>query len=131
MAPSVVEAAKTMVEPTQNLVKQAPAPTPSGREPEQVQMRGRTADGRRLKIREYPKFDTLEEERLYRKQHLAAAFRVFADRGFDEGVAGHISVRDPILTDHFCKFHPHFYTVVVGGTYAQGPKMINPAVSKG
>ena len=25
----------------------------------------------------------------------------FADRGFDEGVAGHISVRDPILTDHF------------------------------
>ena len=30
-----------------------------------------------------------------------AAFRVFADRGYDEGVAGHISVRDPILTDHF------------------------------
>lgn len=25
----------------------------------------------------------------------------FAERGFDEGVAGHISVRDPILTDHF------------------------------
>jgi len=25
----------------------------------------------------------------------------FADRGFDEGVAGHISVRDPIETDHF------------------------------
>ncbi|RYO99279.1 hypothetical protein DL764_006849 [Monosporascus ibericus] len=47
-------------------------------------------------------FSTLEEEREYRKQHLAAAFRVFADRGYDEGVAGHISVRDPILTDHFC-----------------------------
>jgi ribulose-5-phosphate 4-epimerase/fuculose-1-phosphate aldolase len=26
---------------------------------------------------------------------------IFAARGFDEGVAGHISVRDPILTDHF------------------------------
>jgi len=60
----------------------------------------------------------MEEERLYRKQHLAAAFRAFADRGYDEGVAGHISnwliphncchnadvwsgVGDPILTDHF------------------------------
>jgi hypothetical protein len=71
--------------------------------PEQVQSLGRTKDGRALKIRTYPKFETLLEERIYRKQHLAAAFRVFADRGFDEGVAGHISVRDPILTDHFCK----------------------------
>jgi len=62
---------------------------------------GRSKDGRALKIRTYPKFESLEEERLYRKQHLAAAYRVFADRGFDEGVAGHISVRDPILTDHF------------------------------
>jgi hypothetical protein len=64
---------------------------------------GTTVSGKKLKIREYPKFESLVEERLYRKQHLAAAFRVFADRGFDEGVAGHISVRDPILTDHFCK----------------------------
>ncbi|EEH39963.2 Class II Aldolase family protein [Paracoccidioides lutzii Pb01] len=68
---------------------------------EQVQLRDRTVTGQQLHIRQYPKFDSLEEERLYRKQHLAAAFRVFADRGFYEGVAGHISVRDPILTDHF------------------------------
>jgi len=64
---------------------------------------GKTKSGKKLNIRSYPKFETLEEERQYRKEHLAAAFRVFADRGFDEGVAGHISVRDPILTDHFCK----------------------------
>ena len=63
---------------------------------------GQTTSGKKLKIREYPKFDSLEEERLYRKQHLAAAYRIFAERGFDEGVAGHISVRDPVLTDHFC-----------------------------
>jgi hypothetical protein len=63
---------------------------------------GKTTTGKKLKIREYPKFETLEQERQYRKQHLAGAFRIFADRGFDEGVAGHISVRDPILTDHFC-----------------------------
>lgn len=62
---------------------------------------GKTKSGKQLKIRTYPKFNSLEEERLYRKQHLAAAFRIFAERGFDEGVAGHISVRDPILTDHF------------------------------
>lgn len=72
---------------------------------------GKTRSGKQLKIRTYPKFETLEEERLYRKQQLAAAFRVFADRGFDEGVAGHISVRDPILTDHFCKL-----TASVGST---------------
>jgi hypothetical protein len=66
---------------------------------------GKTTSGKPLKVRAYPKFDSLEEERLYRKQHLAAAYRVFAERGFDEGVAGHISVRDPILTDHFCKFY--------------------------
>ena len=52
---------------------------------------GRTTTGKKLKIRTYPKFDSLEEERLYRKQHLAAAFRIFADRGYDEGIAGHIS----------------------------------------
>lgn len=63
---------------------------------------GLAKDGRKLKIRAPPKFDTLIEERTYRKQHLTAAFRIFADRGFDEGIAGHISVRDPILTDHFC-----------------------------
>jgi ribulose-5-phosphate 4-epimerase/fuculose-1-phosphate aldolase len=62
---------------------------------------GLTKSGRRLNIRKYPTFNTLEDERLYRKQHLAAAYRIFAARGFDEGVAGHISVRDPILTDHF------------------------------
>jgi hypothetical protein len=37
---------------------------------------GRTKDGKKLRIRAYPKFESLEEERLYRKQHLAAAFRV-------------------------------------------------------
>jgi len=62
---------------------------------------GKTTSGKPLRVRSYPVFDNLEDERLYRKQHLAAAYRVFAERGFDEGVAGHISVRDPILTDHF------------------------------
>lgn len=38
--------------------------------------KGTTTSGKKLHIRTYPKFDSLEEERLYRKQHLAAAYRV-------------------------------------------------------
>jgi ribulose-5-phosphate 4-epimerase/fuculose-1-phosphate aldolase len=40
-------------------------------------------------------------ERLYRKQRLAAAFRLFAHFGFEEGAAGHITARDPEQTDTF------------------------------
>jgi ribulose-5-phosphate 4-epimerase/fuculose-1-phosphate aldolase len=43
----------------------------------------------------------MENERRHRKQRLAAAFRVFARFGFDEGVAGHITARDPERPDHF------------------------------
>lgn len=48
-----------------------------------------------------PTFATFEEERRYRKERMAAAFRLFSRFGFDEGVAGHITVRDPERTDHF------------------------------
>jgi ribulose-5-phosphate 4-epimerase/fuculose-1-phosphate aldolase len=44
---------------------------------------------------------TIEEERLDRKQKLAAALRVFGKLGFDEGVAGHFTARDPEFLDHF------------------------------
>ncbi len=40
-------------------------------------------------------------ERKLRKERLAAALRVFGKFGFDEGVAGHITVRDPEHLDHF------------------------------
>ncbi len=36
------------------------------------------------------------EEREYLKGRLAAAFRIFGKYGFDEGVAGHITLRDPV-----------------------------------
>ncbi|HEY1215569.1 MAG TPA: class II aldolase/adducin family protein, partial [Bryobacteraceae bacterium] len=48
-----------------------------------------------------PVFATAAEERQHRKERLAAAFRLFARYGFDEGVAGHITARDPELIDHF------------------------------
>ena len=48
-----------------------------------------------------PTFKSVEDERSYRQQRLAAAFRLFARYGYDEGVAGHITARDPELLDHF------------------------------
>mgnify|MGYP006161994025 CR=1 FL=1 len=48
-----------------------------------------------------PIFDSIEAERLDRKQKLTATFRLFGKFGFDEGVAGHVTVRDPEHTDHF------------------------------
>ncbi|RMI42489.1 class II aldolase/adducin family protein [Actinomadura harenae] len=46
-------------------------------------------------------FATVEEERRHRKERLTAALRIFGKFGFEEGVAGHITARDPELTDHF------------------------------
>lgn len=48
-----------------------------------------------------PKFTDKYEEREYLKGRLALAFRIFGKEGFDEGVAGHITVRDPVKPDHF------------------------------
>ena len=48
-----------------------------------------------------PQFASVEEERLHRKQRLAAGFRLFGKFGFEEGVAGHITARDPEHLDHF------------------------------
>jgi hypothetical protein len=57
-------------------------------------------DGK-VKIRSPPTFTNKLDERKYKMQHLAVAFRVFAKQGFDEGVAGHISLRDPINPGSF------------------------------
>ena len=54
-----------------------------------------------LHIPRPPVFATAAEERLHRKRMLAASFRLFSRFGFDEGVAGHITARDPERLDHF------------------------------
>ncbi|MBU7582638.1 MAG: class II aldolase/adducin family protein [Nostoc sp. TH1S01] len=48
-----------------------------------------------------PTFTSISEERLHRKQRLAAALRLFSRYGFDEGIAGHITARDPETPEHF------------------------------
>lgn len=44
---------------------------------------------------------SLEDERRHRQQRLAAAYRIFAHHGFGQGLAGHITARDPEYTDCF------------------------------
>jgi ribulose-5-phosphate 4-epimerase/fuculose-1-phosphate aldolase len=48
-----------------------------------------------LKFPEIPAFATHAEERRHRKERLVAACRAFAQKGFDYGFAGHLTVRDP------------------------------------
>src|SRR5204863_10040539 len=48
-----------------------------------------------------PTHETVEDERRYRKERLVAALRLFGRFGFEEGVAGHITARDPEFTDCF------------------------------
>ncbi len=53
------------------------------------------------KLVSYPKFNSVEEHRHYIKKILAGAYRIFGKFGFSEGVAGHITCRDPEHTDYF------------------------------
>lgn len=48
-----------------------------------------------------PKFDDPYEEREWILEHMAGVFRVFGRRGYTEGTAGHISVRDPVEPNTF------------------------------
>jgi ribulose-5-phosphate 4-epimerase/fuculose-1-phosphate aldolase len=82
-----------------------------------------------------PTFKTAAEERLHRKQRLASAFRLFAKFGFSEGVAGHITVRDPEMADHFWvnPFGMHFAHIRVSdlvlvnekGDVVEGDRLVN------
>src|SRR3954462_10196722 len=56
---------------------------------------------RTLSIPSPPTFSSVEEERMHRKVRLAAAFRMFSKAGLDEGVAGHVTARDPEHTDSY------------------------------
>src|SRR3954467_15822548 len=80
---------------------------------------------------------TVDQERLHRKQNLAAAFRLFSRFGFDQGVAGHITARDPELNDHFWvnPYGQHFSQVRVSdlilvndrGEVVEGEARVNRA----
>lgn len=55
-----------------------------------------------LDISDIPEsLDSIRPERLRRKQQLAITFRLFARYGYDEGIAGHVTARDPESPDRF------------------------------
>lgn len=60
-----------------------------------------TSRGRALRVARPPVFDDPARERAHRKAGLAGAFRMFSRAGLDEGVAGHVTVRDPEAPDTF------------------------------
>ena len=55
----------------------------------------------RLVPHSFPTFSSPDEERTHVKQRMAAAFRLFDRFGFNEGVAGHLTARDPENPDLF------------------------------
>ncbi|HUY64407.1 MAG TPA: class II aldolase/adducin family protein [Acidimicrobiales bacterium] len=84
-----------------------------------------------------PTFDNVEDERLHRKQRLAGAFRLFSRFGFEEGVAGHITARDPGDPERFWvnPFAMHFGHIKVSdlicvdssGEVVEGSRAVNRA----
>lgn len=69
---------------------------PSSKAPHEPGLSESRAKAQKLKFPGPPTFTDKYEEREYLKGRLAAAFRIFGKYGFDEGVAGHITLRDPV-----------------------------------
>ncbi|KGO43387.1 Class II aldolase/adducin N-terminal [Penicillium expansum] len=87
-----------------------------------------------------PKFKNFEAQREYMLNHMAGAFRVFARHGFVEGMAGHISMRDPENPDlfwtnplgiHFGLINPSDMILVNEDGVAVGGNMSRPANAAG
>ncbi|SCU80328.1 LADA_0B06590g1_1 [Lachancea dasiensis] len=93
----------TITEPTPASVASGPGPedgvlkpsTDKGYTMEQQGVSNLTFGGGEYKLLR-PKFADKMEERKHTLEHMAGAFRIFGRRGYGEGQAGHISVRDPV-----------------------------------
>jgi hypothetical protein len=89
----------------------------------------------------YPKFQDKYAEREYVKQHMAGAFQYWGKLGFGDGLSGqsnpessacratdtislgHITVKDPVLPDHYWMnpFAVHFSCITVSNLVLVGP----------
>ncbi len=80
---------------------------------------------------------TMEEQRRHQLERLASGFRMFAHFGFDEGLAGHITLRDPEYPHYFWvnPFGIHFNQMCISdlllvnreGEVVQGDRPLNTA----
>lgn len=78
-----------------------------------------------------------DEERVHRKERLAGALRLFGSYGYEDGVSGHITARDPEFTSCFWvnpfgvpfdEAHPDDLVLVNGeGQVLQGRHHVNQA----
>lgn len=57
--------------------------------------------GRGAPMQGIPTFSNPYDERKWALERMAGAFRVMARKGYGEGTAGHISIRDPVDPDTF------------------------------
>ncbi|KAJ5342078.1 Class II aldolase/adducin N-terminal [Penicillium brevicompactum] len=87
-----------------------------------------------------PKFTDFDTQREYMLNHMAGAFRVFARHGFVEGMAGHISMRDPENSElfwtnplgiHFGLLKPSDMILVNEDGVAVGGNLSRPANAAG
>ncbi|KAI4526301.1 arad-like aldolase/epimerase [Schizophyllum commune Tattone D] len=76
-----------------------------------------------IELASVPKFESPYDEREWIKAHMAAAFRYWGKLGFGEGVSGHITVRDPVLPDHYWMnpFAVHFSVITKSHLVLVGP----------
>jgi hypothetical protein len=71
-----------------------PAQVNNGEAPLEPGIRKSQAKAQAMRFPGPPTFTDKHEERAFQKGRLALAFRLFAKYGYDEGVAGHITLRD-------------------------------------
>ncbi|KAG7085535.1 hypothetical protein E1B28_003093 [Marasmius oreades] len=66
-----------------------------------------------VKLDGIPTFQNPYQQREWVKEHMASAFRYWGKLGFGEGASGHITVRDPVLPDHYWMnpFAVHFSSI--------------------
>ncbi|SAL97689.1 hypothetical protein [Absidia glauca] len=106
----------------------------SGTETEQEAQEAETQE---IIIPRPPTFKDVHQQRVHLKQRLAIGFRLLAKYGWDEGVAGHATVRDPEYPDLFWvnRLGQHFGTIKASdlvlldheGNIVRGNRLVNKA----
>lgn len=97
----------------------------------------RQAEKQPIILPSMPTFKDVHSQRVHMKQKLAAGFRLLAKFGWDEGVAGHMTFRDPEYPDLFWvnAFGQHFSQIKASdlilvdheGAIVRGNRPVNKA----
>ncbi len=122
---------------TDHLPASDPASDPAAEPDAQAAAMAAAAVGKVLHMPLPETFATVEEERMHRKVQLAATFRMFSRAGLDEGVAGHVTARDPEFPDSYWvnPFGMHFSLIKQSdlvrvdhsGEVVEGDRAVNAA----